>query len=136
VEGDWQEADFLLLAAGARNQLLPETRALQRDELEMTQGYFVPQNSDPSHQVPAQLKAISGRIPRLRSSVGRHLREHVVAYQHGTAQPSANLRGETRYTDGGRKVFIATSYLAEGAHAFRKNVIGKNWALVGDALPG
>jgi len=34
VEGDWQEADFLVLAAGARNQLVPESRALQRDELE------------------------------------------------------------------------------------------------------
>src|SRR5256885_5421657 len=37
---------FRSLAAGARNQLLPETRALQRDELEMTQGYFVPQTRD------------------------------------------------------------------------------------------
>jgi len=46
VEGDWQEADFLVLAAGARNQLVPESRALQRDELEMTQGYFVPQTRD------------------------------------------------------------------------------------------
>src|SRR6267378_4386674 len=46
VDGEWQEADFLVLAAGARNQLLPETRALERDELEMTQGYFVPQTSD------------------------------------------------------------------------------------------
>ncbi len=46
VDGAWQEADFLVLAAGARNHLLPETRALQRDELEMTQGYFVPQTSD------------------------------------------------------------------------------------------
>ncbi len=46
VDGDWREADFLVLAAGARNQLVPESRALQRDELEMTQGYFVPQTSD------------------------------------------------------------------------------------------
>src|SRR2546430_9735295 len=46
VEGEWKEADFLVLAAGARNQLVPETRALQRDELEMTQGYFVPQTRD------------------------------------------------------------------------------------------
>ena len=46
LEGQWHEADFLVLAAGARNQLVPETRALQRDELEMTQGYFVPQTAD------------------------------------------------------------------------------------------
>src|SRR5437870_13496809 len=36
VDGDWREADFLVLAAGARNQLVPESRAFQRDELEMT----------------------------------------------------------------------------------------------------
>src|SRR5258708_1533770 len=46
VEGEWREADFLVLAAGARNQLVPGSRALERDELEMTQGYFVPQNAD------------------------------------------------------------------------------------------
>src|SRR5437763_485071 len=46
VEGEWYETDFLVLAAGARNQLVPGSRALQRDELEMTQGYFVPQNAD------------------------------------------------------------------------------------------
>src|SRR5215813_5932454 len=31
VDGEWKSADFLVLAAGARNHLLPETRALQRD---------------------------------------------------------------------------------------------------------
>ena len=46
VDGEWRSADFLVLAAGARNQILPETRALQRDELEMTQGYFIPQTAD------------------------------------------------------------------------------------------
>jgi flavin-dependent dehydrogenase len=46
VDGAWQPCDFLVLAGGARNQFLPGTRALARDELEMTQGYFVPQTSD------------------------------------------------------------------------------------------
>ncbi len=35
-------ADFVVLAAGARNSLLPDTRALNRADLEMTLGYFVP----------------------------------------------------------------------------------------------
>src|ERR1700758_4434480 len=43
VDGEWRGADFLVLAGGARTQFLPGTRALARDELEMTQGYFVPQ---------------------------------------------------------------------------------------------
>jgi flavin-dependent dehydrogenase len=46
IEGEWRTADFLVLAAGARNQLLPETRPLQKDELEITQGYFIPQPAD------------------------------------------------------------------------------------------
>src|SRR5262249_57229909 len=46
IDGEWRAADFLVLAAGARNQLLPETRRLERDELEMTQGYFIPQTAD------------------------------------------------------------------------------------------
>ena len=35
-------ADFVVLAGGARNQLLPDTTALGSDDLEMTLGYFVP----------------------------------------------------------------------------------------------
>jgi len=46
VDGQWCRADFLVVAAGARNQFLPGTRPLSRDELEMTQGYFVPQTSE------------------------------------------------------------------------------------------
>src|ERR1700686_1982070 len=42
----WRSAYFLVLAAGARNRLLPETRPLERDELEITQGYFVPETCD------------------------------------------------------------------------------------------
>src|SRR5258707_14231826 len=41
VDGEWRAAGFLVLAAGARNRLLPETRGLGRDEMGMTQGYFV-----------------------------------------------------------------------------------------------
>ena len=40
------EADFAVLAAGARNQLLPETTALGARDLEMTLGYFVPTEED------------------------------------------------------------------------------------------
>src|ERR1700685_3938091 len=35
------EADFVVIAAGARNSLLPNTRPLARGDLEMTLGYFV-----------------------------------------------------------------------------------------------
>ena len=40
--GDEHCADFVVLAAGARNQLLPDTTALGKMDLEVTLGYFVP----------------------------------------------------------------------------------------------
>src|ERR1700722_14804526 len=39
-------SEFGVLAAGARNQLLPETTALGASDLEMTLGYFVPLEED------------------------------------------------------------------------------------------
>src|SRR5882762_3491418 len=97
VEGEWQEADFLVLAAGARNQLVPETRALQRDELEMTQGYFVPQTS-------TELRS------HLQTFVEKHgiQTEGAKFYSHVLPSPKERTLSE-------------------------RTVIGKNWALVGDA---
>ncbi len=40
------EADFVVIAAGARNSLLPGTRPLSRSDLEMTLGYFVPAQAE------------------------------------------------------------------------------------------
>ncbi len=40
--GEEFHADFVVLAAGARNQLVPETTALGKLDLELTLGYFVP----------------------------------------------------------------------------------------------
>src|SRR3984893_7019217 len=39
-------SDFVVLAAGARNQLLPQTTALKAPDLELTLGYFVPTEED------------------------------------------------------------------------------------------
>src|SRR6266852_5610699 len=61
VDGEWKPADFLVLAAGARNQLVPESRPLQRDELEMTQGYFVPQTADAITVLKTHLNAFVGK---------------------------------------------------------------------------
>src|SRR5271155_2590464 len=44
--GEDHLSDFAVLAAGARNQLLPETTALGASDLEMTLGYFVPTEED------------------------------------------------------------------------------------------
>src|SRR5271155_213341 len=44
--GEERWSDFVVLAAGARNQLLPQTTALGSKDLEVTLGYFVPVEED------------------------------------------------------------------------------------------
>jgi len=46
VGGEERWSDFVVLAAGARNQLLPQTTALGSKDLEVTLGYFVPVEED------------------------------------------------------------------------------------------
>jgi len=134
VEGDWQEADFLVLAAGARNQLLPETRALQRDELEMTQGYFVPQTSDSiTIKFLPHFEGYIWSFPRcdhlsvgicgsMSSHTSMELRSHLQTFveKHGIQTEGAKFYSHVLPSPKERT-------LSE------RNVIGKNWALVGDA---
>ncbi|HVB07878.1 MAG TPA: NAD(P)/FAD-dependent oxidoreductase [Candidatus Acidoferrales bacterium] len=42
ASGREHSADFVVLAAGARNQLLPDTTPLRPQDLEVTLGYFIP----------------------------------------------------------------------------------------------
>src|SRR4029077_10008582 len=46
ASGEERVSDFVVLAAGARNRLLPETTALGAGDLEVTLGYFVPIEED------------------------------------------------------------------------------------------
>jgi len=134
VDGEWRETDFLVLAAGARNQLLPETRALQRDELEMTQGYFVPQTAD----------AITIKfLPHFEGYIWSFPRcDHLSVGICGSmaSHTSSELRGHLQ-------TFVETERIStEGAKFYshvlpspkertlsQRNVVGKNWALIGDA---
>jgi len=120
VEGDWQEADFLVLAAGARNQLVPESRALQRDELEMTQGYFVPQTSDSiTIKFLRNFEGYIWSFPRCdHLSVGI-CGQYVVAHERGTRGHLQRSWISTAFNRGPQS-FIVTCCFTEGAHAFRK----------------
>ncbi len=134
VEGEWRTADFLVLAAGARNQLLPETRALQPDELEITQGYFVPQTAE----------AITVKfLPHFEGyiwSFPRHDHLSVGICGSMASHSSTELKKHLH-------TFVDTQKIAtEGAQFYshvlpspqertlsERNVLGKNWALIGDA---
>lgn len=134
VEGEWHEADFLVLAAGARNQLVPGSRALQRDELEMTQGYFVPQNADSiTIKFLPQFEGYIWSFPR-----NDHLSVGICGSM--SAHTSAQLRGHLQtfvekqnIPTEGAKFYSHVLPSPQVSTLSQRNVVGKNWALVGDA---
>jgi flavin-dependent dehydrogenase len=134
VEGEWRTADFLVLAAGARNRLVPETRALERDELEMTQGYFVPETADGI--IVKFLPHFEGYIwsfPRcdhlsvgicgsMASHTSTELRAHLNTF---VEKQNISLQGAKFYSH------VLPSPKEQTLSG--RTVLGKNWALVGDA---
>jgi flavin-dependent dehydrogenase len=134
VEGEWKSADFLVLAAGARNQLLPETRALQRDELEMTQGYFVPQAAD----------AITVKfLPHFEGYIWSFPRcDHLSVGICGSMASHTSTELKTHLHEFVAKQNIPTDGARFYSHVLpsprertlsERTVLGKNWALIGDA---
>jgi flavin-dependent dehydrogenase len=134
VEGEWREADFLVLAAGARNQLLPETRPLKPDELEMTQGYFVPQTADaiiikflPHFEgyvwsFPRADHLSVGICGRMSSHKSEELKKHLQGFVDKQKIP----------TDGAH--FYSHVLPSPQEHTLsERTVLGRNWALIGDA---
>jgi flavin-dependent dehydrogenase len=134
IEDQWHEADFLVLAAGARNQFLPGTRALSRDELEMTQGYFVPQTSE---------QIVIKFLPEFEGYIWSFPRaDHLSLGICGSmaAHTSVELRNHLHQ-------FAATENIETGNAKFYSHVlpspqertlsgravVGRNWALCGDA---
>ena len=132
--GQEHAADFVVLAAGARNSLLPATTALKPQDLEMTLGYFVPAQDE-----ILKVKFLQGfegylwSFPRAdHLSVGicgkmaRHssheLREHLDEF----------VREENIPTGGAR--FYSHVLPSPQARTLReRKIAGPNWALVGDA---
>ena len=134
IDGQWRAADFLVLAAGARNQFLPGTRPLQRDELEMTQGYFVPQTSE--EIIIKFLPDFEGYIwsfPRadhlslgICGSMSAHTSSELRAHLH-TFAASERFATETAK-------FYSHVLPSPQVRTFSdRRVIGGNWALIGDA---
>ena len=134
VDGEWQTADFLVLAAGARNQLLPETRPLQRDELEITQGYFIPLVSD--EIIVKFLPQFDGYIwsfPRcdhlsvgicgsMASHTSAELREHLQTFIQKQNISIENAQFYSHVLPSPQERTLS-----------QRTVVGKNWAWVGDA---
>src|SRR5215475_6277871 len=134
VESEWISADFLVLAAGARNHLLPETRPLQRDELEMTQGYFIPMMADAiTVKFLPHFDGYIWSFPRcdhlsvgicgsMASHTSGELREHLQTF---VLKQNIPIEGGQFYSH------VLPS--PQERTLSQRTVVGKNWALVGDA---
>jgi flavin-dependent dehydrogenase len=134
IDGKWQAADFLVLAAGARNQLFPETRALQPDELEMTQGYFIPQNADSiTVKFLPQFEGYIWSFPR-----NDHLSVGICGSMaaHTSAELKSHLNTfveRNEISTEGAKFYSHVLPSPKERTLCERPVVGKNWAMVGDA---
>jgi len=134
VEGEWRTADFLVLAAGARNQLLPETRPLQKDELEITQGYFIPEVADSI--IIKFLPHFDGYIwsfPR-----NDHLSVGICGSMasHNQTELRTHLQtfvGKQKFSTDNARFYSHVLPSPQVPTLSQRTVVGKNWALVGDA---
>ena len=134
LDGQWQDSQFLVLAGGARNQFLPGTRALARDELEMTQGYFVPQTAD---------QILIKFLPEFEGYIWSFPRsDHISLGICGSMQAhtSNELRNHLHQFTAMEKIETANANFyshvlpSPQVRTFSdRAVIGRNWALCGDA---
>lgn len=132
--GEERTADFVVLAAGARNQLLPETTALRADDLEMTLGYFVPIEEEILKiKFLKQFEGYIWSFPRAdHLSVGicgkmaqnssQILHQHLDRFVRDENIPMA---GATFYSH------VLPS--PEVNTLRQRRIIGKNWGMAGDA---
>lgn len=132
--GEERTADFVVLAAGARNQLLPETTALRANDLEMTLGYFVPIEEEVLKvKFLKQFEGYIWSFPRAdHLSVGicgkmaqnssQVLRQHLDQF----------VRDENIPMDGA--TFYSHVLPSPEVNTLRqRRIVGKNWGMAGDA---
>jgi flavin-dependent dehydrogenase len=131
---DRAEADFVVIAAGARNALLPNSRPLSKSDLEITLGYFVPAQAE--RICVKFLNRFEGYIwsfPRcdhlsvgICGSMARHTSNELRRHLH------AFMDSEKISRSGGQ--FYSHVLPSPQPQTLRaRRVVGPNWAMVGDA---
>jgi flavin-dependent dehydrogenase len=132
--GEEQQADFVVLAAGARNQLLPETTALTTNDLELTLGYFVPTEEDVLKV--KFLKEFEGYLwsfPRTdHLSVGICAKMGQASSQQLRRHLDAFVEEEKIPMDGAR-LYSHVLPSPEAQTIRGRKIVGRNWAMAGDA---
>src|SRR5271154_3516555 len=134
AQGEERWSDFIVLAAGARNQLLPETTALRSKDLEVTLGYFVPTEEDIIKvkflkefegylwSFPRADHLSVGICAKMGQSSTHVLRQHLDAFVAEERIPRAGAQ------------FYSHVLPSPEAHTIRnRRIAGRNWAMAGDA---
>jgi geranylgeranyl diphosphate/geranylgeranyl-bacteriochlorophyllide a reductase len=127
-------SDFVVLAAGARNQLLPETTALGAPDLEMTLGYFVPTEEDIIKiKFLRQFEGYLWSFPRAdHLSVGICGRMGQTSSQELRRHLSDFVEEEKIPMNGAR--FYSHVLPSPQAQTLRgRRIVGRNWGMAGDA---
>ena len=132
--GEERFSDFIVLAAGARNQLLPGTTALDKQDLEVTLGYFVPTEEDIIKvKFLKQFEGYLWSFPR-----ADHLSVGICAKMGQS--PSQQLRGHLDDFVAEEKIPMAGARFyshvlpSPRAQTIRgRRIAGRNWAMAGDA---
>ena len=133
--GEERRSDFVVLAAGARNQLLPETTALGAKDLEVTLGYFVPTEEDIIKvKFLKEFEGYMWSFPR-----ADHLSVGICAKMGqnsdaATPPPPRRIRAGRKNSAWTARGFTATCCRRREAQTIRgRRIVGKNWAMAGDA---
>jgi len=128
------EADFVVVAAGARNSLLADTQPLSRNDLEMTLGYFVPMQADGIcvrflHHFEGYLWSFPrcdhlsvGICGSMTRHTSQELRSHLHAFMENEKIPREGARLYSHVLPSPQQQTLST-----------RAVFGRNWALAGDA---
>jgi geranylgeranyl reductase family protein len=132
--GEERKSDFVVLAAGARNQLLPETTPLGARDLEVTLGYFVPTEEDIIKvKFLKQFEGYLWSFPRAdHLSVGICAKMGQSSMQQLRRHLDEFIQEEHLSTEGAR--FYSHVLPSPEAKTLRgRRIVGKNWAMAGDA---
>jgi flavin-dependent dehydrogenase len=134
VEGEERVSDFVVLASGARNQLLPDTTALGADDLEMTLGYFVPTEENIIKikflkefegylwSFPRADHLSVGICARMGQTTSQQLRRHLDAFVVEEKIPTA-----------GAQLYSHVLPSPQAKTIRGRRIVGNNWAMAGDA---
>jgi flavin-dependent dehydrogenase len=132
--GEERWSDFVVLAAGARNQLLPQTTALGSKDLEVTLGYFVPIEEDIIKiKFLTRFEGYLWSFPR-----ADHLSVGICAKMgqqstHVLRQHLEDFMRREKIPAEGARLYSHVLPSPEAQTIRGRRIVGRNWAMAGDA---